>query len=252
MIYNITFHNCHVAYRLRYLITKLNLDIQYESIRHAYGRKYIVNNGQTLMYNSNRRVTVMTIVMAKESGRLICTFTVAQSKKSKIRATFSSGDVFFGRRFLRATFSSGDVFFGRHFLRLMYLVYILELVRRKISLEACRSMLSMADGDRSGKLDYNEFRGLWKTILLWKDTFKTYDKASRGKMKAIELQDALSKLGFNITTTALSAIIVRYANKRGVVTLDDYIQICCTIKSCFGTKFSSLSFVFFFYRHSYR
>lgn len=108
-----------------------------------------------------------------------------------------------------------------------------ELDGTEFSLEACRSMVAMVDRDRNGKLDYEEFRDLWRTVMEWKNNFKGYDKDGSGDMNAIELRGALAKLGFKLSTPVLSSIALRYANKKGNVSLDDYMQICCRVKSTF-------------------
>jgi len=108
-----------------------------------------------------------------------------------------------------------------------------ELEGKEFSLEACRSMLSMEDRDRNGKLDYDEFRDLWRTIMAWKTNFKEFDTDGSGDFSSIELREALSKLGFKLSTAPLSSIVLRYAQKNGNVSLDDYIQICCRVKSTF-------------------
>ena len=113
-----------------------------------------------------------------------------------------------------------------------------ELDGRECSLEACRSMLSMVDRDRNGKLDFPEFRELWRTVMEWKVNFNNYDVDKSGDMNAIELRDALAKLGFKLSTPALSSIALRYANKSGHVSLDDFIQICCRVKSTFEAYLS--------------
>jgi len=113
-----------------------------------------------------------------------------------------------------------------------------ELDGREFSLEACRSMLSMVDRDRNGKLDYEEFRTLWRTVMEWKGNFNLFDKDNSGDMCAIELREALAKLGFKLSTPALSSIALRYANKVGNVSMDDYIQICCRVKSTFESYLS--------------
>jgi len=113
-----------------------------------------------------------------------------------------------------------------------------ELDGRQFSLEACRSMLSMVDRDRNGKLDYPEFRECWRTVMEWKNNFQVYDKDNSGDMSAIELRGALAKLGFKLSTPALSSIALRYANKNGGVSMDDYIQICCRVKSTFESYLS--------------
>eukprot|EP00794_Sanderia_malayensis_P020617 gene20617-22652_t len=103
---------------------------------------------------------------------------------------------------------------------------------KDFSLEACRSMTAMMDKDRSGNLGIGEFRDLWHTVMKWKNCFKDYDKDNSGDMNAIELRGALGKLGFKLSTPALSSLVLRYSNKQGHISFDDYLQICCRLCSC--------------------
>jgi len=59
---------------------------------------------------------------------------------------------------------------------------------KDFSLEACRSMVAMVDRDRNGKLDYEEFRSMWTTVMQYKSNFKTFDKDGSGDMNAVELR----------------------------------------------------------------
>jgi len=113
-----------------------------------------------------------------------------------------------------------------------------ELDGKEMSLEACRSMVAMVDRDRNGKLDYGEFRSLWVDFMKYKNNFSQYDKDGSGDMNAIELRGALAKLGFKLSTPALSSIALRYANKKGNINIDDYIQICCRVRSSFESYLS--------------
>lgn len=113
-----------------------------------------------------------------------------------------------------------------------------EMNGKEFSLEACRSMVAMVDRDRNGKLDYDEFRSMWITVMAYKTNFVNYDKDKSGDMSAIELRDALSKLGFKLSTPVLSSLALRYANKKGQVSIDDFIQICCRVKSSFESYLS--------------
>lgn len=111
-----------------------------------------------------------------------------------------------------------------------------EMNGKTFSLEACRSMLSMVDnGSRNGKLDYEEFRELWRIVMEWKRAFNQYDKDNSDDMSASEIRDALCKLGMKLSTPALSSIALRYANKNGNVNMDDFVQICCRIVSSYGS-----------------
>jgi len=113
-----------------------------------------------------------------------------------------------------------------------------EMAGKDFSLEACRSMVAMVDRDRNGKLDYGEFREMWMTVMEYKTNFTSYDKDGSGDMSAVELRDALSKLGFKLSTPVLSSLTLRYANKKGNVNIDDYLQICCRVKSSFESYLS--------------
>lgn len=117
--------------------------------------------------------------------------------------------------------------------RILNQAFKAEIEGKELSLEACRSMVAMVDVDRSGRLEYPEFRELWTTIMEWKNNFKTYDKDGSGDMNAIELRGALAKLGFKLSTPVLSSLTLRYANRKGNINFDDFLQICCRIKSTF-------------------
>ena len=114
------------------------------------------------------------------------------------------------------------------------IILILELGGRDFSLEAARSLILMVDRDRNGKLEYAEFRDMWQTMKGMYVTFKECDKDSNDHMNAVELRNALAKLGFSLSTPVLSSLALRYANKKGFVNLDDFVQICCRVKSTFG------------------
>lgn len=54
----------------------------------------------------------------------------------------------------------------------------LEIKNRGFSKDVCRSMVSMLDVDKSGKLGFEEFKTLWVDIRNWKvsDKIKTFKK----------------------------------------------------------------------------
>ena len=127
---------------------------------------------------------------------------------------------------------------------LVKIILILELGGRDFSLEAARSLILMVDRDRNGKLEYSEFRDMWQTMKGMYVTFKECDKDNNDHMNAVELRNALAKLGFSLSTPVLSSLALRYANKKGFVNVDDFIQICCRVKSTFGMF---VNFIFFFF-----
>lgn len=93
----------------------------------------------------------------------------------------------------------------------------------------------MFDRDKTGGLGYNEFRGLWTILGMWKDIFHRYDTDRSGDMNLFELRDALTHLGYQLSNNALSAIILRYHNKKGTIPFDIFIQILVRVIVMFDT-----------------
>ncbi|XP_046401342.1 calpain-B-like [Ischnura elegans] len=103
-----------------------------------------------------------------------------------------------------------------------------ETKNKGISKNTCRTMVSMMDGDRSGKLGYDEFKKLMYNIQKWLDIFQKYDKDDSGKLNVDELKDALSAAGFRLSKRILYMIVHRYADRKGEISLDDFLA--CAIK----------------------
>lgn len=96
------------------------------------------------------------------------------------------------------------------------------------SKDICRSMIAMMDADRSGKLGYDEFQQLWKSIGHWREVFRKFDADRSGTLNSLELRKALQFAGFSVNSRALQALVLRYGNKEGALLFDDFIL--CAIK----------------------
>ena len=68
----------------------------------------------------------------------------------------------------------------------------------------------------------------------WKNTFLSYDSDKSGDLTAAELRDALAKSGFRVATPVLSAIVLRYANKEGKISIDDFFIAMAKTYSAFS------------------
>ncbi|RDD43006.1 Calpain-B [Trichoplax sp. H2] len=101
------------------------------------------------------------------------------------------------------------------------------------SLEACRSMVAMVDQDRSGKLNYDEFRNLWQTIKSWKDNFQKFDTDKSGSFSSYELRAALTASGFRLSTSVMRSIALRYASKDGSICFNDYLLCMMKVTTMF-------------------
>ncbi|XP_076044094.1 calpain-B-like isoform X6 [Oratosquilla oratoria] len=96
------------------------------------------------------------------------------------------------------------------------------------SRDVCRSMIAMLDVDRSGKLGLQEFIRLWNDIRTWKNVFRLYDKDSSGELCSFELRSALNSAGYRLNNHICNALMLRYGDKDGRISFDDFIM--CTVK----------------------
>ncbi|KAJ7374387.1 hypothetical protein OS493_007489 [Desmophyllum pertusum] len=66
---------------------------------------------------------------------------------------------------------------------------------KEFSLEACRSIIDLKDDDKTGKLDYDEFKEVWAMVKDLLKIFAEFDKDGSGTMDMFEMRMALSKQG---------------------------------------------------------
>eukprot|EP00105_Crassostrea_gigas_P020935 XP_011439862.1 PREDICTED: calpain-B isoform X11 [Crassostrea gigas] len=99
------------------------------------------------------------------------------------------------------------------------------------SIDVCRSMVAMHDGDLSGKLGFDEFKVLWADLRRWKGVFKEYDRDKSGNLSSYELRSALHASGFRLSNRTFSALVMRYSSKDGNVEFGDFILCAIRMKT---------------------
>lgn len=109
-----------------------------------------------------------------------------------------------------------------------------------IGLEAARSLLFLADPERSGVVSVNGFTKIMKELTLWKDKFKTFDKDLSGDIDTFELAQAFGSIGFTLSRKVQETIFRRCGGKKCRLTFEDFVHSCCKIVSLYGA-FSEFS-----------
>ncbi|XP_015833872.1 calpain-A isoform X3 [Tribolium castaneum] len=104
----------------------------------------------------------------------------------------------------------------------------LETQNRGFSKDVCRSMIAMLDVDRTGKLNFEEFKRLWESIRHWKSIFKQHDVNESGTLTGFELRNALTSAGYSLNNHILNILMHRYGNKSNEIEFDDFIM--CAVK----------------------
>lgn len=109
-----------------------------------------------------------------------------------------------------------------------------EPLHRNIGLDACKSFVSLMDVDNSGQLGFTEFQFLWGHLRSWKKTFVLNDVDNSGKMDSRELRTALGSLGYKISNQMLAAMVFRYADANGQISLDDFLVLMARLMKLFN------------------
>uniref|UniRef100_A0A3B3V1M4 Calpain-3 n=1 Tax=Poecilia latipinna TaxID=48699 RepID=A0A3B3V1M4_9TELE len=103
-----------------------------------------------------------------------------------------------------------------------------EIKTEGFSLETCRSMIALMDTDGSGKLNFQEFKHLWKKIKAWQLIFKRYDRNKSCSISSFEMRNAVNDAGFHLNKQLYDIIAMRYADEHLNIDFDSYI--CCFVR----------------------
>nr|CDS34356.1 calpain A [Hymenolepis microstoma] len=101
------------------------------------------------------------------------------------------------------------------------------------SKETSRSLISMMDVDRSGSLEFEEFRNLWEILRHWKRVFQKFDTDKSGTMSTFELRNALNCIGYHIDNATLTSAVLRFTNRDRIIRFDDYVILCARLRNAF-------------------
>ncbi|KAM6942172.1 calpain-8 [Lycodopsis pacificus] len=91
------------------------------------------------------------------------------------------------------------------------------------SLQTCRDIISLLDIDGSTKLGLLEFHRLWKKIQKYLEIFKSHDSDGSGTMSSHEMRAALNEAGFQVNSSLIHQIVVRFSDQSFSVDFDCFI-----------------------------
>lgn len=112
-----------------------------------------------------------------------------------------------------------------------------ELHDEGFNQNSCRSMVAMLDIDRSGKLDFSEFKKFWYDVKKLKNVFKriTANTADEvGYLSTYDLRKALNNAGYHVNIHMLGRLVRRYGTEDKKITLEDFIILALRIRTMIG------------------
>ncbi|GFR57893.1 calpain-A-like [Elysia marginata] len=107
---------------------------------------------------------------------------------------------------------------------------VTEFASREFSIGKAKSLK-----DKTGKIGFEEFSGLWDDIRLWKSVFKKYDADGSGMFDTYELRQALHASGFRLSNGALNTAVMRSSNRKGKIEFPDFIFLMAKLKAAHDT-----------------
>lgn len=103
---------------------------------------------------------------------------------------------------------------------------------KEFSIECCRSLIVMADADRSGKLDYGQFRKLFQWIMSTRTLYKSCESSQSWDMDSRDLKQLIRSQNYNIRQETIDLIAMKYRNRQLRIDFDDFLQICARLRTC--------------------
>ncbi|XP_040260945.1 calpain-2 catalytic subunit-like [Bufo bufo] len=92
------------------------------------------------------------------------------------------------------------------------------------SMDTCIQLLRMADSNRNGKLQLEEFWYLWSKIKEWEHIFTKYDCDRSGTMDVQELRLALEAAGFQLNNKLVALLCMTYGDDLRRVDFDSFLS----------------------------
>ncbi|XP_026537625.1 calpain-14 [Notechis scutatus] len=92
----------------------------------------------------------------------------------------------------------------------------------RFSLDACRGILALLDLNSTGTLSIQEFRFLWKKLLLYQEVFQRKDTHQLGTLDQLELRVAIQETGISLSNELCKLLTVRYGNPDLKITFENF------------------------------
>lgn len=98
--------------------------------------------------------------------------------------------------------------------------------------ETCLMMINMFDKTRSGRMDLFGFSAMWDFMQRWRALFQQYDRDHSGSISGMELQQALTQMGYNLSPQFSETLVRRFTvpGTRPGIHLDRFIQVCTQLQ----------------------
>ncbi|KAJ7809399.1 hypothetical protein B0H14DRAFT_2238047, partial [Mycena olivaceomarginata] len=107
----------------------------------------------------------------------------------------------------------------------------------RFDLATVELLMGIFDTDRTGRIDFAEFSGLWKYISDWQNVFRQFDRDGSGSLEGSELSEALKNIGHNLSPALLTLVEQKYGVSAPTmdygppsgITFDRFVRACVEV-----------------------
>ncbi|XP_042301899.1 LOW QUALITY PROTEIN: calpain-14 [Sceloporus undulatus] len=92
----------------------------------------------------------------------------------------------------------------------------------RFRMDTCQSILALLDLNSTGTLSLQEFRILWKKLLLYQDIFQKRDIHQTGTLEQAELHAAVQDIGISLSNELCRLLVFRYGDPHLKITFDSF------------------------------
>ncbi|KAJ1984589.1 hypothetical protein H4R34_000561 [Dimargaris verticillata] len=104
----------------------------------------------------------------------------------------------------------------------------------KFNMETIRLLVSLFDLDGRGRLNFAEFRSMWRYVIDWRECFDKFDEDQSGTIRSHQFKRALRSFGYDLDDGLVELTTHRFNKNYGgtssAICIDNFIQACVTIK----------------------
>ncbi|XP_053162851.1 calpain-14 [Hemicordylus capensis] len=93
----------------------------------------------------------------------------------------------------------------------------------RFNLDPCRSILALLDLNSTGTLSIQEFRFLWKKLLLYEQVFREKDAHQEGALDQEESHAAMQEIGISLSKELCKLLVVRYGNSSLKISFESFV-----------------------------
>ncbi|XP_027789136.2 calpain-14 isoform X1 [Marmota flaviventris] len=93
------------------------------------------------------------------------------------------------------------------------------------SFDACQGILALLDLNASGTVSIQEFRSLWKQLMLYQEVFHKQDSSRSGLLDWVQLQAAVMEAGIVLGDDVCQLMLLRYGGPRLQIDFVSFVHL---------------------------